>query len=132
MDTAELASLVMKTANLALEERKALDACLRAKESEVRMSESPVKDGELDTSVWNDLGMYFLNNVMAAEAVIVYSHMLSDAQSLEGKHGHIHKGVPLYNIGIAQINLRNYSGRDRQTYGLLSFSRVREKTESAE
>jgi len=86
MDTAELASLVMKTANLALEERKALDACLRAKESEVRMSESPVKDGELDTSVWNDLGMYFLNNVMAAEAVIVYSHMLSEAQSLEGKN----------------------------------------------
>jgi len=108
MDNAERINLVTKTASLALEERKALDVCLRAKESEVRSSENPVMSGELDPSIWNDLGIYFLNNRMEAEAVIVYSHMLSIAQSLEGKHGHIHKGLPLYNIGVAQINLRNF------------------------
>ncbi len=105
MEDRELEALLKNTVQYALEMRKGIRACLDEKRE--RVLSAPVKVG-LDDSVWNDLGLYFLSNFMPDEAVQVYSDMLDLTQFLEAKSGHVHKGLALYNMGIAQINLRNY------------------------
>jgi len=93
-----------------LETRKAIDEALRLKEQSAVLRN--IKDStrkEIDASVWNELGLYFLNNRMYLDALITYEHMFRTILDVEKEHGvEVHKGLPLHNIGVAQINLRNY------------------------
>ena len=92
------------------ETRRAIDDILRLKEENIVLRN--IKDSkrkEIDASVWNELGLYFLNNRMYLDALITYEHMLQTISNAEKEHrAEIHKGMPLHNIGVAQINLRNY------------------------
>jgi hypothetical protein len=90
--------------------RRAIDEALQVKEQNTILKK--IKGStrkEIDASVWNELGLYFLNNRMYLDALIVYEHMLRAITKAEEKNRvEIHKGLPLHNIGVAQINLRNY------------------------
>lgn len=83
---------------------------------------------EVDASVCNDLGLYFLHNKMYLDALRIYEHMFRTISTVESRDGvSIHKGLPLHNMGVAQINLRNYDegivnvlrayDEDIETYG---------------
>lgn len=93
-----------------LETRRAIDEALHLKEQNIVLSDTKnPKRKEIDASVWNELGIYFLNNRMYLDALMIYQHMLRTILDTEKKQGvDIHKGLPLHNIGVAQINLRNY------------------------
>jgi len=88
--------------------RKRIDTCLRDKTTKVLAEGPSLKDGDLDASVWNDLGLFFLRNRMWGDAELVYRHMLKTAFEVENRWGHVHKGLALYNMGIAQINQKNF------------------------
>jgi len=90
--------------------RKAINESLSLKEQNVILKDvEGTKRKEIDSSVWNELGLYFLNNKMYLDALITYQHMLQTIANTEKEQGvDIHKGLPLHNIGVAQINLRNY------------------------
>jgi len=91
------------------ETRKAIDSCLEDKRSEIFHSVSELKGDELDVSVWNDLGLFFLEHHMNENAELIYRHMLNVAFEVERRiNKRIHKGLPLYNMGVAQINMRNF------------------------
>jgi hypothetical protein len=92
----------------ALEMKKALSQCRAKKEVELQSSTTPLSNAEVDASDWGDLGLYFWTNRMYQEMIVTFSHMLSAISRLEKKFGHIHKGLPLYNMGIAQIGLANF------------------------
>lgn len=102
----KLKDIVYKT----FETRKAIDECLREKEQAIYLRD--IKDTtkkEIDASVWNDLGLFFLHNRMYLDALKIYEHMLQTISELESQQSvAIHKGLPLHNIGVAQINLKNY------------------------
>jgi len=90
------------------EVRKRIDACLRDKATRVLAEGPSSKDNDLNASVWNDLGLFFLHNRMWGDAELVYRHMLETAIKVEDRWGNVHKGLPLYNMGIAQINQKNF------------------------
>jgi tetratricopeptide (TPR) repeat protein len=91
------------------ETRRAIDEALRLKEQNVLLSDiKNSKRKEIDPSLWNELGIYFLNNRMYLDALMIYEHMLQTISNTEKQGVDIHKGLPLHNIGVAQINLRNY------------------------
>jgi tetratricopeptide (TPR) repeat protein len=95
--------------NSALEMRKKLYLCLEFQKRRAKVSTSPVKNGEIsEQASWDNLGRYFLTNRMYEDAIIVYQDMLEFLESFGSVHGYLHKGLPLYNIGIAQINLGDY------------------------
>jgi len=63
----------------------------------------------LDASVWNQLGVHFLHNKMYLDALIICEHMLHTISNVESKQDvSIHKGLPLHNLGVTQVNLKNY------------------------
>lgn len=91
----------------ALEMKKGLSECLAKEEQRLQSLRTPVS-GEVDASGWGDLGLYFWTNRMYQETIVTFSHMLGTISRLEKKFGHVHKGLPLYNMGIAQISLANF------------------------
>ena len=99
-----------KIVNETLELRKAIDELLALKKQNVVLKDLPDTDRkEIDSSVWNHLGIYFLSNEMHSDAVKVYTHMLDTIAEVETKQNvKIHKGLPLHNLGVAQLYLRNY------------------------
>lgn len=92
------------------ETRKLIDDSLKLKEQNIIFRDiKGSKKKEIEASVWNDLGLYFLNNGMFLDGLKIYEHMLRTIPKVEGaKSVTIHKGLPLHNMGVAQINLRNY------------------------
>lgn len=67
------------------------------------------KRKEIEASLWNELGLYYLNNRMYLDALMIYEHMLQTILKVQKDQSvDIHKGLPLYNMGVAQINLHNY------------------------
>lgn len=92
------------------ENRKEVDESLRLKEQNIVLKGiTGTNRKEIDASVWNELGLYFLQNRMYLDALKIYDHMLHTIMKTEsGKGIEIHKGLPLHNMGVAQINLKNY------------------------
>lgn len=80
-------------------------------------------------SVWYDLGeTFFLRNDYSL-ASYVYEIMLKTIEEYETKHKtKLHKGLALYNLGISQLNQKNYDEgipnvlsayqEDKRTYGI--------------
>lgn len=62
----------------------------------------------IDSSAWNDYGIWFLRSEMYSDAERVYERLLRLNRNLEEKFGRLHKGLALYNMGIAQIKQRNF------------------------
>lgn len=87
-----------------------IDESLQSKENDITLKDiRGTKRKEIEASVWNELGLYFLNNRMYLDALMIYQNMLQTILKVEKSQSvDIHKGLPLYNIGVAQINLRNY------------------------
>jgi hypothetical protein len=92
------------------ETRKKIDALLNLKAENAKTKDiTGTTRKEIDASVWNELGLYFLNNRMFLDAAMVYQHMLDVIPKIEQEKGiTIHKGLPLHNLGVAQIRLKNY------------------------
>jgi tetratricopeptide (TPR) repeat protein len=119
-----------------LEIRKAIDECLLAKEQNISFRDIVgTSKKEVDASVWNDLGLFFLHNQMYLDALKIYEHMLQTILNVESTKGlRIHKGLPLHNMGVAQINLRNYDEgipnvlrayeEDIETFGIKEAERL--------
>lgn len=106
----DLGKKVREIITRTFETRKLIDESLKIQEQNItfRTIEGTAKR-EIEASVWNDLGLYFLNNGIYLDALRIYEHMLQTIPKLESaKSMAIHKGLPLHNIGVAQINLRNY------------------------
>ncbi len=110
MEKNDLGEKTVETLSRVLESRKAIANLLELKVE--RISIKPIAGKtkqEIDASVWNELGVYFLNNNMFLDAQIVYQNMLDTIFKIEKEKGiTIHKGLPLHNLGVAQINMKNY------------------------
>lgn len=93
-----------------IEIRKAIDESLLLQEKNISLKDiNGTNKKEIDALVWNGLGTFFLYNGMYLDALKIYEHMLQTVWRTESNKGvSIHKGLPLHNIGVAQINLRNY------------------------
>jgi tetratricopeptide (TPR) repeat protein len=100
----------VEIANNALELRKSLDELLELKKHNIVLKDIPNSNRkEMEASVWNHLGIYFLSNRMYSDAVTVYMYVLETITEAEAERKvDIHKGLPLYNMGVAQLYLRNY------------------------
>ena len=87
-----------------------------------------IKENVIDKSVWNDIGIYYINNGLFRQAEFVYRKMLETIQKCEKRNNEqLHKGLALHNLGVALY----YQGRkeeakqrfseareeDRRTYG---------------
>lgn len=90
--------------------RKSIDELLELKKQNIVLKNIANSDRkEIEASIWNHLGIYFLNNGMYSDAVKVYTHMLETIAQVEEKQKvEIHKGLPLHNMGVAQLYLKNY------------------------
>jgi tetratricopeptide (TPR) repeat protein len=93
-----------------LELRKSIDQLLELKKQNIVLKDIAGSNRkEIESSVWNHLGIYFLNNGMYSDAVMVYTHMLEAIAEVEAKQKvEIHKGLALHNMGVAQLYLKNY------------------------
>ena len=112
-----------------LEIGKAIDEVLSEKKKNITLKDIPgTNRKEIEASVWNNLGLYFLNNRMYLNASKIYRHMLQTIREVEQEKGvEVHKGLPLHNMGVAQINLKNFDEgipnilkayeEDTKTYG---------------
>lgn len=40
---------------------------------------------EIDASIWNEMGLYFLNNRMYSDALMIYEHMLQTILKVESQ-----------------------------------------------
>lgn len=106
----DLGKKVRDIINRTFETRKLIDESLRLKEQNIAFRDiKGTKKKEIEAPVRNDLGLYFLNNGMYLDGLKIYEHMLQTIPKVEAaKSVTIHKGLPLHNMGVAQINLRNY------------------------
>jgi len=106
----DLGKKVREIITRTFETRKFIDESLRLQEQNITFADiEGTEKKEIEASVWNDLGLYFLNNGIYLDALRIYEHMLQTIPKVESaKSMAIHKGLPLHNMGVAQINLRNY------------------------
>jgi len=86
---------------------KSIEISLITKEKQI-VDEFKVKSHEIDSTVWNDYGIWFLRNGDFSSAELVYKRLLDLEKILTEKDPELHKGLPLYNMGIAQIKQRNF------------------------
>jgi hypothetical protein len=96
--------------------------------------EIKIDDHVIDSSVWNNLGFSFYFEKAFLDMQAVYSHMLRTIQKIEKKENRrIHKGLALFNMGIAQTNIGNMEhgitnillakDEDSKTFGNLASSK---------
>ena len=105
-DNPSLIKIITNTLDL----RKSIDRLLESKKKNIILKDIPGSNRkEIEASIWNHLGIYFLGSGMYSDAVRVYSHMLETIAQVEAQQNvEIHKGLPLHNMGVAQIYLKNY------------------------
>lgn len=89
-----------------------------------------IADHIYDKSIWNTLGMAYLNHGLLEQAEYVYRNMLSSLEKYEVSHPDkkIHKGMAFHNLGIilyrqgkrkeAKEMLLKAFEEDKRTYGL--------------
>lgn len=65
-----------------------------------------IEDHIIDDSIWNGLGLFFFNLEDFSVSETVYSHMLRTIQRFTDRR--LHKGLALYNLGVSQINSKNF------------------------
>lgn len=101
---------IKKIASENLKLRREIDNLLAEKREKYELKDIPESSTkEIESSGWNHLGIYFLENGMYSDAIAVYSDMLDTISKIEKeKTVIIHKGLALHNMGVAQLYLRNY------------------------
>src|SRR6267378_6392839 len=61
-----------------------------------------------DIDILNDLGIFFLRRGMTTHGELLYNFMLDAITRKEKSRGRLHKGLPLHNMGLAQIQEGNF------------------------
>ena len=100
----------VETLGQILESRKRIQGLLDNKVSSVQFKDiEGSSKKEIDASIWNELGLWFLSNQMFLDAANIYQHMLNTILKIEKEKGIvIHKGLALHNLGVAQLNMKDY------------------------
>ena len=75
---------------------------------QVRSGKIRIEDQIIDRSVWNNYGRVLIGAKMYSDAEQVYSDMLETIRAVEKTKGELHKGLPIYNIGLVQFHQRNF------------------------
>jgi tetratricopeptide (TPR) repeat protein len=65
-----------------------------------------IEDHIVDDSIWNALGLFFVNRRDYSASETVYRHMLESIDKINTRK--LHRGLALYNLGISQINTKNF------------------------
>jgi tetratricopeptide (TPR) repeat protein len=64
-----------------------------------------IEDNVKDKSVWNDLGIYFIENGLYRQAEYVYVRMIDTINKYEKIKGkRIHKGLAFHNLGVVLLH----------------------------
>ena len=94
-----------------------------------------IQDNVIDKSVWNDVGIYCLNNEFYHVSELVYRRMLDTIVKYEkANNTTLHKGLAFHNLGISLLHLgRREEAKklivqayeeDRRTFGAENAERL--------
>ena len=63
-----------------------------------------IEENVIDESIWNDFGIFFLENRFYSQAEIVYGKMIDTIIKIELiKRKRLHKGLAYHNLGISLL-----------------------------
>ena len=93
-----------------LELRKSIADLLEKQKRDIVLKDIPGSDRKMiESSIWEHLGTNFLGIGLFSDALRVYTNMLETIDQVEKDQTvKIHKGLPLHNMGVAQLYLGNY------------------------
>jgi len=94
-----------------------------------------IEDNVKDKSIWNDLGMYCIENGFYRQAELIYGAMIDTITKYEKSKGkRIHKGLAFHNLGVALLyqNRREEAKEmfkqayeeDKLSYGIVNAERM--------
>ena len=89
--------------------RQTIEHTLNDIDASMISGEVDIREHAIDASIWNDIGGFFVTRGMPSDAELLYKRMLDTEIAVENKQkGLLHKGMALYNLGISQINQKNF------------------------
>lgn len=116
-----------------IEGRQSIYQCLNEAEKFISSGKMDILNGDIRNKVWNDIGEFLFNHGLFSDCERINNHFLNMLNKYDPDLK-ISKGGVRYNLGIAQLNQKNYDGgiinilnslsEDIEQYGELKASNM--------